>query len=136
MGISKYYREGNIVGCIDADNEPVIFKICQVSGEWVRGVNYFTNNDFIATVPALIPVELTEDILLLCGFQFEQRNKGKYYEKFCHFSNGQYDGIDAYTDTASVKITKHDRFVDFFSTLHSFQNTYRSMTGKELEFYL
>ena len=136
MGISKYYREGNIVGCIDANNEPVIFKIYQVSGEWVRGMNFFTHNDFIATMPALIPVELTEDILLLCGFKFEHRKTGRYYARFCHFANGQYDGIDAYTDEACVKITKHNRFVDFFSTLHSFQNTYRSMTGKELEFNL
>jgi hypothetical protein len=136
MDISKYYRKGNIVGCIDADNEPVVFKIYQVCGEWVRGVNYFTNNDFIATLPALIPVELTEDILLLCGFKFEQRYNGRYYSKFRHFANGEYDGIDAYISTAFVKITKHDRFVDFFSNLHSFQNTYRSMTGKELEFNL
>ncbi len=136
MHKSKHYREGNIVGCIDAANEPVVFKICQVSGDWVRGVNYFTNHDFVATLPALIPVELTEEILLLCGFSLAQNDSGIYDAKFCHFVNGQYDGIDAYTGTEWVKITQHNRFVDFFSTLHAFQNTYRAMTGKELEFGL
>ena len=136
MHKSKHYREGNIVGCIDAANGPVVFKICQLSGDWARGVNYFTNHDFETTLPALIPVELTEDILVLCGFKFDHIQSGRYYAKFCHFTNDQYDGIDAYIDPELVKITQYNRFVDFFSTLHAFQNTYRAMTGKELEFAL
>ena len=130
---SKYYRRGNIVGCIDAADEPVIFKIREVDGYWVRGVNFLNQKDLIATVPELIPVEITEDILLMCGFRLEQIITGRYFAKFCHFTNGLYDGIDAYTDASWVKITRYNRFVDFFSSLHVFQNTYRSMTGLELE---
>ena len=60
------------MGCIDAADEPVIFKIREVDGYWVRGVNFLNQKDLIATVPELIPVEITEDILLMCGFRLEQ----------------------------------------------------------------
>lgn len=104
--------------------------VCRIAGIYKEGLIKLEEDDktyekFI--YPELIPIPLTEEILLDCGFKEVSFSKGQYeYENgFClsfMFENGR-----IYENSDICNCSRE------FSFLHEVQNYIFAKTGKELE---
>ena len=74
------------------------------------------------------PIELTEDILLKCGF--EKSNTIFFIEEYLKFDIIRHDTENFY------RLMKYSNGFRWFKYLHQLQNLYFALTNKELEIKL
>lgn len=132
----KELRIGNIVYVRCQDGEHTVESIEKKDG-WTGGYKIHMANGLKSSLDYIMPIPLTEELLLKCGFEtehygFSNVNIELSYGCFlCGGISQDYDvGLFVSTNGAEYAVSNEIKY------LHQLQNIYYALTGKELEIIL